>query len=117
MSVAREVKQTFDLDQLASAAEKQGYTVERNAVAYGYYSGAMHNGKKFPLVIKGKGHSGRFDMAFTEDKMVHDAHGGYTEQALAKILPEYYRDAIEANGYTIDSVENTHQEIIITVNA
>lgn len=116
MSIARTVKVNFNLDRLAAAAQALGFTVERNAEVIGYYlNSPMQNGKKFPLVIRGK--SGRFDAGFTEESLVADFHMNYVNNdMLNKVLPGYYAGMAEENGFSVLDQTETADEIVLRVS-
>lgn len=116
MSIARTVKSSFDINRMAEAAERMGYKVDRNAIAYGYYTGhnnGLNNNQKFPLVIRGK--QGRFDIGVTEDGLCTDMHGGYVQSSLNEILPNYYSTAATDAGFSVMEQTETKDEIILHI--
>lgn len=117
MSIARTVKSNFNIDRMAAAAISLGFTVDRNAMAYGYYQGhgnGLQNNKKFPLVIRGK--SGRFDIGVTEEGLCTDMHGGHVQSDLNKILPRYYATAAEESGFQVMDTVETKDELVLTIS-
>jgi hypothetical protein len=117
MSIARTVKSSFNLDRMAAAAIKLGFKVDRDAIAYGYYTGhnnGLENNRKFPLVIRGK--QGRFDIGVTEEGLCTDMHGGYVQNDLNQILPNYYSTAAEDAGFSVMSQNETKDEIVLTIS-
>jgi hypothetical protein len=103
MSLARTVKAKFNLDQLAAAAERKGFHVTK--------------GNKNIEIRKVDGQSSRWEaITVTEDQLTYDEDYQVSiEKSLSKILPEYYGDAAENAGFTVEEQTETKDEIILRI--
>lgn len=115
MSIAREVKVKFDLDRLAKAAQSIGLRVHRDAQCMGYYSEAMANGKRFPLVIE-TGQGSRFQIGVDENGITTDMHGGYVQGKLNELLPAYYGEMAADAGFQVTEQTENAEEIVLHVS-
>ena len=117
MSIARTVKKSFNLQRMEAAALRMGFQIAHDTEAYGYYTSrnnGLNNNQKFPLVIRGK--NGRFDIGVTEEGLCTDMHGGYVQDALNKILPNYYATAAEESGFQVMDTTETKDELVLTIS-
>lgn len=115
MSIARQVKISLNLQRLADTARRLGYRVHQDAVCYGYYSQAMENGKRFPLVIE-TGHGNRFQIGVEENGLTTDMHGGYVQGTLNQLLPAYYEDMATEAGFQVVDQTQTNEEIVMRIS-
>ncbi len=112
MSSGRRVTHPIDLVLMENIALRHGYRVEHNASVVGYWKGRA-TFENVPLVIHDK--ETHYDVGFTGQEILADAHGGYADHLITELMPDYQRQQFENNYVMVDSVEEMSDRIRLRI--
>ena len=112
MSSGRKVDRPIDLGLMEKTAQKLGFKTERQAKVMGYYiDRAMF--ENVDLVIHDK--NSQYDVGFNGKEMLFDNYGGYVQNMMEQLMPEYQRTQFESQYLCVDKVLNMPDRIRLMV--